>query len=171
MSESSISRGWGSERVSYSLVVNGVTYEVTNAWYFETLLDVLRNRLNLTGTKVGCSDGQCGACTVTSNGVPILACLELGVEAADSEIGTIEGLNPADGSLTRLQQALLANGDIQCGFCMPGIVMAAETWLKENPNATEEQIREDFAGHLCRCTGYTGIIAALQAASREVTHD
>ncbi|MEB3263763.1 MAG: (2Fe-2S)-binding protein [Synechococcus sp.] len=166
MSEAGIPTAGETERVSYSLLVNGVVHEVTHAWYFETLLDVLRNRLHLTGTKVGCSDGQCGACTVTSNGVPILACLELGVEAADSEIRTIEGINPEDGSLTRLQEALLANGDIQCGFCMPGIVMAAEAWLHAHPNATEEQIREDFAGNLCRCSGYTGIIAALQAASR-----
>ena len=130
----------------------------------DTLLDLLRDRLSLTGTKEGCGNGNCGTCTVLMDGAPVNACLVLAVEAPGRAITTIEGL--ADGgALHPLQQALVEHGGTQCGFCTPGIVLAAKALLDENPRPSEAQIRHAIAGNLCRCTGYGKIVEAIAAVA------
>jgi carbon-monoxide dehydrogenase small subunit len=131
----------------------------------QTLLEVLRDVLNLTGTKEGCSNGNCGACTVSMNGRPVDSCLVLAVEAEAAEIETIEGLAPADG-LHPIQQAFLEQAALQCGICTPGFIMSAKALLAENPNPTEHEIRFYLAGNLCRCTGYDKIVRAVQQAAQ-----
>jgi carbon-monoxide dehydrogenase small subunit len=153
------------ERISYSLKINGRVYEIENAWYHEVLLFVLRDRLGLTGTKFGCAHGQCGACTVHIDGEPVCSCLELAAGAVGTEITTIEGYNLSDGSLTRLQQAFVKHGALQCGYCTPGFIMSASAFIAGHPNATEDEIREGMVGNLCRCTGYGRIIAAIRDAA------
>jgi len=147
-----------------SLTVNKETYEL---WVSpkETLLDILRDRLDLTGTKRGCDMGSCGACTVIIDGVPKLACLTLAVQCEDKEITTIEGLS-AEGKLHPLQEAAMEKNAIQCGFCTPGMVLSAKALLDENPQPTEEEIKDAIAGNLCRCTGYVKIIDAIKSVSR-----
>ena len=147
--------------LSYGLTINGVSHDVVDAHFSTTLLEVLRNRMGLVGTKQGCEDGQCGACTVLIDGQAVDSCLELAAETVGREIVTIEGYNRPDGSLTPLQEALVKHAAIQCGFCIPGIVLAAESLLAECPNATEEDIRTEMDGNLCRCTGYSSILAAI----------
>lgn len=133
----------------------------------ETLLDVLRDRLQMTGTKEGCGTGDCGACTVNLDGRPVCSCLVLGAEAQDREIGTIEGM--ADGQVLHpLQRQFLDHAALQCGICTPGILVAAKALLDEHPNPTETEIRYWLAGNLCRCTGYDKIIRAVQAAAAEM---
>ena len=128
-----------------------------------TLLEFLRDQLNLTGTKEGCGDGECGACTVIVDGAPVRSCLMLAVEADGASIETIEGLS--DGArLHPIQEAFAQAGAIQCGFCTPGLVLAVKALLDRHPRPTEEQIREALGGHLCRCTGYETIFRAVQAA-------
>lgn len=151
----------GHDFLSYGLKVNGVSHDVVDVPFSATLLEVLRNRMGLVGTKQGCEDGQCGACTVLIDGQAVNSCLELAAETVSREIVTIEGYNPRDGSLTPLQEALVKHAAIQCGFCIPGIVLAAESLLAESPGATEEQIRTEMDGNLCRCTGYASILAAI----------
>jgi carbon-monoxide dehydrogenase small subunit len=130
----------------------------------ETLLDVLRYKLNLMGSKEGCGTGDCGACTVTLDGRIVCSCLVLGAEAEGAEIGTIEGM--ADGpKLHPLQQAFIDHAALQCGICTPGILVASEKLLERNPDPSEEEIRFWLAGNLCRCTGYDKIIRAVQAAA------
>jgi aerobic carbon-monoxide dehydrogenase small subunit len=129
----------------------------------DTLLDLLRDRLGLTGTKEGCGNGNCGTCTVLMDGAPINACLVLAVEVPGRDITTIEGL--AGGALHPLQQALVEHGGTQCGFCTPGIVLAAKALLDENPSPSEAQIRHAIAGNLCRCTGYGKIVDAIAAVA------
>ncbi|MCA9174425.1 MAG: (2Fe-2S)-binding protein [Planctomycetales bacterium] len=130
----------------------------------QTLLEVLRNELNLTGAKEGCSNGNCGACTVLMNGRPVVSCLVLAVEAEGAELRTIEGV--ACGShLDELQSAFLEGAALQCGICTPGFIMQAESLLEENPTPTEDEIRFYLAGNLCRCTGYDKIVRAVQAAA------
>lgn len=128
-----------------------------------TLLDALRWQLNLTGTKKCCAEGECGACTVLLNGRAVNSCLVLAVEADQATITTIEGLQ-AHGQLSRLQDAFLTEGAVQCGFCIPGMVMAAHALLAQNPAPTEADIREGLSGNLCRCGGYQRIMRAVQAA-------
>lgn len=147
--------------LSYELKVNGVSHDIPDVHFGARLIDVLRNRIELPGTKQGCEDGQCGACTVLIDGEPVNSCLELAAEAVGREIVTIEGYNPRDGSLTPLQEALVKHAAIQCGFCIPGIILAAESLLAECLAATEEQIRTEMDGNLCRCTGYGSILAAI----------
>ena len=130
----------------------------------QTLLEVLRDVLNLTGTKEGCSNGNCGACTVSMNGRPVDSCLVLAVEADGAQIETIEGVAPADG-LHPIQQAFLEQGALQCGICTPGVIMSTKALLAENPSPTEHEIRFYLAGNLCRCTGYDKIIRAVQQAA------
>lgn len=147
--------------LSYGLRVNGASHAVEDVHFGDTLLEVLRDRLGLVGTKQGCEDGQCGACTVLIDGQAVNSCLELAAETPGREIVTIEGYNRPDGSLTPLQEALVKHAAIQCGFCIPGIVLAADSLLAERPDATEEEIRAELDGNLCRCTGYGSILAAI----------
>ena len=142
-----------------SCTVNGETVEVLVQPYL-TLLDALREELNLTGPKEGCGTGDCGACTVHLDGQPVASCLMLAMQARGREVRTIEGL-AADGALHPLQEAFVRLGVPQCGFCIPGVLMAATALLAENPHPTEEQIRYGIAGNLCRCTGYTKMLAAI----------
>jgi carbon-monoxide dehydrogenase small subunit len=133
----------------------------------ETLLDVLRNRLGLTGAKEGCSTGDCGACSVTIDGRLTCSCLVLGAEADGAEIGTIEGM--ADGeTLHPLQRKFLEHAGLQCGICTPGILVAAKALLEKNPKPTETEVRFGLAGNLCRCTGYDKIVRAVMDAATEM---
>jgi aerobic carbon-monoxide dehydrogenase small subunit len=133
----------------------------------ETLLDVLRNRLGLTGAKEGCSTGDCGACSVTLDGRLTCSCLVLGAEADGREIGTIEGM--ADGEeLHPLQRKFLEHAALQCGICTPGILVAAKALLEKNPKPTETEVRFGLAGNLCRCTGYDKIVRAVMDAAQEM---
>jgi len=147
------------------LVVNGKEHSLeisTN----ETLAEVLREKLNLTGAKIGCNRGECGACTVLIDGKAILSCLTLAIECGGKEVLTIEGLeNPETGELDPIQEAFIENFGIQCGFCTPGMVMSAKALLDKNPNPSEEEIKEGIQGNLCRCTGYTQIIESILAAA------
>jgi carbon-monoxide dehydrogenase small subunit len=131
-----------------------------------SLADFLREDLALTGTHVGCEHGVCGACTVLLDGAPVRSCLLLAVQADGAEVKTVEGLAPPDGGLHPLQAAFQAHHGLQCGFCTPGILMSAQAFLDEHPAPTAIEIREMLAGHLCRCTGYEAIVAAIAAAAR-----
>ena len=133
-----------------------------------TLLQVLRDTLGLIGTKEGCGTGDCGACTVLVNGVPINSCLMLAVEAEGQEVTTVEGL--ADGELHPVQKAFIAQGGVQCGFCTPGMLMSSTALLARDPQPTEGEIRKALSGNLCRCTGYDKIVRAVQAAAEEMKH-
>ena len=144
-----------------SLDVNGQTYDLAGAPQ-RTLLEVLRENVRLTGTKCGCDDGDCGACTVLLDGVPVTSCLVLAVDGQDKAITTIEGL-AVDGELHPLQQAFIDYGALQCGFCTPGLILAAKYLLEQNPNPTDEEIRFGLAGNLCRCTGYVQVLEAVAA--------
>jgi 4-hydroxybenzoyl-CoA reductase subunit gamma len=146
-----------------SLSVNGRDHELA-APGSALLLEVLRDQLGLTGTKQGCDGGECGACTVLVDGQPRLACITLAASVTDKRIETIEGLSES-GRMGRLQQAFHEKLGTQCGFCTPGMVMAAEALLRREPNPSEAQIREALAGNICRCTGYVKIIESVQAAT------
>jgi len=135
----------------------------------ETLVEVLRERLRLTGTKIGCNRGECGACTVLIDGEPVLSCLTLAIECEGKEILTIEGLeDPETGELDPIQEAFIENFGIQCGFCTPGMVMTAKALLNRNHDPSEEDIKEAIQGNLCRCTGYTQIVESILAASEKM---
>jgi aerobic carbon-monoxide dehydrogenase small subunit len=127
---------------------------------YETLLDALRERLGLTGTKEGCGTGDCGACTVHVDGKPVCSCLVLAMQARGRQVRTIEGL-ARGGQLHPVQDAFVRHGAPQCGFCIPGTIMSAAALLEENPAPTEEEIRLGIAGNLCRCTGYTKFVEAI----------
>ena len=133
----------------------------------EPLLDVLRNRLGLTGTKEGCGSGDCGACTITMDGRMVCACLVLAAEAEGAAITTIEGLSNGD-KLHPLQRAFIDHAALQCGICTPGILVAAKNLLDHNPDPTDTELRYWLAGNLCRCTGYDKIIAAVQSAAKQM---
>ena len=126
------------------------------------LLDFLRNDLNLTGSKEVCAEGECGACTVIMNGKIVNSCLVLAVEADGSEVTTIEGIGKDEG-LSELQQAFVDYHSVQCGYCIPGMILSGEQLLKNNPNATETEIKEGISGNICRCTGYTKVIDAVSS--------
>lgn len=143
------------------LEVNGEAYPVTVA-PDELLVDVLREKLSLTGAKKGCGTGDCGACTVLMAGRPVNACLVLAVAAAGKPIVTVEGLGHV-GNLHRLQRSFIEHGAIQCGYCTPGFLITAKALLDENPHPTEAEVRAAVAGNLCRCTGYTTIVKAIMA--------
>ena len=160
MNESSVADGV--ESVHRTLRVNGEEHEVVFASY-KTLLEVLREDLQLTGTKHGCELGECGACAVLIDGEPVLSCLVLGLECAGREITTVEGL-AADAGLHPLQAAFADLGGAQCGYCTPGILVTAKALLERNPAPGREQIREALSGNLCRCTGYQQIVESVEAA-------
>jgi aerobic carbon-monoxide dehydrogenase small subunit len=143
--------------------VNGREHEIASA-PSTTLLDVLRYELRLTGTKEGCSTGSCGSCTVLIDGKAINSCLVIAAEVEGKEILTIEGLSER-GKLHPLQQALMDEGAVQCGFCTPGIILTAKAFLDSNPHPTETQIRQAIAGNLCRCTGYDKIVRAIMSVA------
>lgn len=147
-----------------TLTVNNEPYSITVQSH-HTLLRVLREQLVLTGTKNGCSEGECGACTVLMDGQPVNSCLVLGVEADGHDFITVEGL-ANDGRLAPIQQAMVELGGTQCGFCTPGILIAAQALLNRNPTPTDREIREGLVGNLCRCTGYTRIVDAVREAGR-----
>ena len=146
-----------------SLAVNGVRHEL-DLEPRELLVYVLRDRLGLTGTNVGCDTSSCGACTVLLNGESVKACTLLGVQADGMELTTIEGL-ASNGDLHPLQQAFHEQHGLQCGYCTPGMVMAAASLLAENPEPSDAEIRHAREGNLCRCTGYQNIVAAVRAAA------
>jgi len=131
-----------------------------------TLLEMLREKLVLTGTKNGCMAGECGACTVLMNGEPINSCMVLAVEADGAEIVTVEGL-AHDDQLTPLQEAFAEHNAVQCGFCTPGMLISAHALLKRTPHPTEEEIKEAMVGNLCRCTGYLRVIQAIETAAEK----
>ncbi len=131
----------------------------------QTLLGVLRDTLDMTGTKEGCSNGNCGACTVILDGRPVVSCLVLAVECEGSSVETIEGVAQPD-QLAPVQNAFLENAALQCGICTPGIIMQTQALLKDNPNPTEAEIRFYLAGNLCRCTGYDKIVKAVQQTAQ-----
>ncbi|MCZ6659618.1 MAG: (2Fe-2S)-binding protein [Gammaproteobacteria bacterium] len=133
----------------------------------ETLLDVLRNRLGLTGAKEGCGTGDCGACSVTIDGQLVCSCLVLGAEAEGCKVGTIEGLADGD-TLHPLQEQFIEHAALQCGICTPGFLVAAKALLDDNSNPSDEEIRFALAGNLCRCTGYDKIVRAVNAAAKDV---
>lgn len=147
--------------------INGERHELALEPY-RSLLDVLRNEVGLTGTKKGCDVGDCGACTVLLDGKPVNSCLVLGVEVGGCDVVTIEGLQSGPDRLHPLQEAFMQHGAAQCGFCTPGFIMMAKALLDENPAPTEEEIRFGIAGNICRCTGYTKIVTAIQAAATEL---
>lgn len=144
-------------------VVNGdtVTHEIDDGM---TLLKFLREELHLTGTKEGCGEGDCGACTVLVNGLSVNACLYLAVLADGKEILTIEGLEK-NGQMHEIQEAFIRHGAVQCGFCSPGMIMSVKNLLDNNPKPTEEEIRRGMSGNLCRCTGYQQMVDAIKEVS------
>jgi carbon-monoxide dehydrogenase small subunit len=129
-----------------------------------TLLQMLRDKLALTGTKNGCEAGECGACTVLLDGEPVNSCMTLAVECDGRKVLTIEGVAP-EGELNPVQQAFVDHNAVQCGFCTPGMVLSAAALLQRNPNPTEDEIKEALVGNLCRCTGYVRIVQAIQDAA------
>jgi carbon-monoxide dehydrogenase small subunit len=146
-----------------TLTVNGETWELLIE-PDRTLLDVLRTDLGLTGTKTNCLEAECGVCTVIVDGLAVNSCTMLAVTAREREITTIEGLS-RDGALHPLQQAFIDHGAVQCGYCIPGMIMSAKAFLDEHPTPMEAEIREALAGNLCRCTGYVKIVEAVRAAA------
>ena len=149
-------------RICFTLNGNETEVEIQDHW---TLLYLLRERLGLLGTKEGCGSGECGACTVVMENDAINACLYLATEIDGKNILTIEGLAAPDGTLHPIQQAFVEKGGIQCGYCSPGMILAAKALLDENPNPNEEEIKDAIAGNICRCTGYVQIIDAIRSAS------
>ena len=147
------------------LRVNGETREVATE-IKKTLLEVLREDLALTGTKHGCELGECGTCAVLVGGQPVLSCLMLGIEAENTEIVTVEGMMQ-NGQPHPLQKAFADLGAAQCGYCIPGILLTAKALLDTNPHPTRDEIRQSLSGNLCRCTGYTKILQAVELAARE----
>jgi len=148
------------------VTVNGILYELSvQPW--ETLLDVIREHLGLTGTKEGCGLGECGACTIIMDGKTVNSCLVLAVEADDRVITTIEGLANGD-ELHPIQEAFVKCGGLQCGFCTPGMIMSTKALLEDKPYPSEEEIRKGIAGNFCRCTGYTKIIESVKVAAKNM---
>ncbi len=153
----------GIKRYLISLTVNGDTYTVV-VKANTMLVNVLREELNLTGTKKGCETGDCGSCTVIMDGKPVNSCIILALEADGKEITTIEGV-AQNGVLDKLQESFLNQTAVQCGYCTPGMILSAKALLTRNPNPTEHEIREAIAGNLCRCTGYVNIVKAIKEAA------
>jgi carbon-monoxide dehydrogenase small subunit len=150
---------------SIHMKINDTTYEV-DVEPNQTLVEVLRDQLGLTGTKVGCGEGDCGSCAVIMDGKPVTSCLVLAVEAEGKNIVTIEGLETGQG-LHPLQQAFVDKGAIQCGFCIPGMILSAKGLLDQKPDPDVSEIRTAISGNLCRCTGYQKIVEAIQYTSKK----
>lgn len=150
-------------KLDVKLRVNGSDYRLALEPY-ETLLNVLRTRLELTGTKIGCEKGECGACTVNIDGRAILSCLTLAVQVDGKEILTIEGLQKGL-SLHPLQEAFVKHASVQCGYCTPGMIMAAKALLDRHPNPSVDAVKKGLSGNLCRCTGYENLVKAVLAAA------
>ena len=147
------------------LRVNGETHEVDSIWEGESLMYALRERLGLPGSKNACEQGECGSCSVYLDGTLVCSCLVLAGQAEGTEVVTVEGLAAGDEELHPIQEAFLAAGAVQCGFCTPGLIVATHDLLGRNPMPSEPEIREALAGNLCRCTGYHNIVKAVLAAS------
>ncbi len=145
----------------FTLRVNGVDHEVADSWLGESLLDVLRDRLGLIGTKGACTQGECGSCSVLVDETLVCSCLVLAASAVDQEIVTIEGVAPPDAP-SDVQQAFVDAGAVQCGFCTPGLIMAVHGLLTRRAAPSDTEIREELAGNVCRCTGYGRIIDAVE---------
>lgn len=152
----------------FRLRVNGADHEVRDSWLGESLLDVLRERLGLVGSKGACEQGECGSCSVVVDGRLVCSCLVMAASAVGQEIVTIEGVAPG-GEPTDLQRAFVECHAVQCGFCTPGLIMAGHDLLERIPLPTETEIREELAGNVCRCTGYGRIIEAVQRVAVERT--
>jgi carbon-monoxide dehydrogenase small subunit len=148
------------------LNVNGENYELAVEPQ-QTLLEVLRGLLGLTGTKEGCSTGECGSCTVLLDGEPVLSCLMLAMDCEGRKVTTIEGFGGAEG-MTAVQNAFVEKGAIQCGFCTPGMILATTALLERNPKPSDEECQAALEGHLCRCTGYNKIIEAIKSVTGDV---
>ena len=148
-----------------NVIVNGEPREADGVWEGESLMHVLRERLGLPGTKNACEQGECGSCSVYLDGRLVCACLVLAGQAEGREITTVEGLAP-EGELSPVQEAFLAAGAVQCGFCTPGLIVATDDLLGRNPEPTDAEIREALAGNLCRCTGYHNIVKAVLSAAK-----
>lgn len=145
-----------------TLNINDQNYDVI-VTPMDLLVDVIRKKIGLTGTKKGCGQGDCGACTVLIDGKPELSCLKLAISCVDKKITTIEGIANEDGTLHPIQESFLDNGAVQCGFCTPGMILSAKALVDRNPNPTEKEIKTAIAGNTCRCTGYIKIIEAIES--------
>ena len=156
--------------MNLSFQLNGKPFEI-ECEAQETLAEVLRNRLNLNGTKISCEVQVCGACTVLVDGLPVSACTYLAYEARGKNVTTIEGLEKPDGMLHPVQQAFIDEFAFQCGFCTPGMIMAAKALLDENSKPTEDEIIHYMDGNICRCTGYVPIVKAIQRAADEMAKE
>lgn len=150
------------------LEINGRVYEIL-VDPRDLLVDVIRKKVGLTGTKKGCGQGDCGACTVLINGEPVLSCITLAITCRGKKITTIEGLAAEDGKLHPVQQSFVDHGAVQCGFCTPGMILSAKALLDRNPKPSEDEIKRGIAGNICRCTGYKKIIEAVSAASETMS--
>jgi carbon-monoxide dehydrogenase small subunit len=150
-------------RVTFT--VNGRRASADDVWEGESLLYVLRERLGLPGSKNACEQGECGSCTVRLDGVPVCSCLVAAGQAQDREVTTVEGLAGPEGELSTVQQAFVDAGAVQCGFCTPGLLVAADELLERNPEPSDGDIREALSGNLCRCTGYEKILDAVRLAA------
>ena len=158
------------QHVTLTVTVNGTAYQ-REVEPRLLLTDFLRHGLGLTGTHVGCEHGVCGACTIRFDGTPVRACLIFAVQADGHDITTVEGLTPARGVLSPLQQAFRDMHGLQCGYCTPGILMTMSAFLEEYPDPTEEEVRHALSGNLCRCTGYQHIVDAVLLAARRILGD
>ena len=152
-------------QISFNLNGDQISCEIKDHW---TLLHLLREEMGLIGTKEGCGNGECGACTVIVDKLAVNTCLFLAVEADGKTIETIEGLASTEGNLHPLQQSFIDNGGIQCGFCSPGMIMSSKALLDENPDAGREEIQHALAGNICRCTGYVQILDSVEAAKGQI---